>query len=85
MPIWYTPCVMLATRTLVNASDPADIKQAGGMTNAHCMVSYSLSPRWALGAGYQFVDLDLEVDKTDSVQVYDIDFAGPMAYAWFRF
>ena len=60
-------------------------KYSGDMTNAHCMVSYSVSPRWALGAGYQFVDLDLAVDKTDFVQVYDIDFAGPMAYARFRF
>jgi len=60
-------------------------KYSGDMTNAHCMVSYSMSPRWALGAGYQFVDLDLAVDKTDFVQIYDIDFAGPMAYARFRF
>ncbi len=60
-------------------------KYSGDMTNAHCMVSYSVSQRWALVAGYQFVDLDLAVDKTDYVQVYDIDFAGPMAYARFRF
>lgn len=60
-------------------------KYSGDMTNAHCMVSYSVSPRWALGAGYQFVDLDLAIDKTDFVQIYDINFAGPMAYARFHF
>ena len=49
------------------------------------MVSYSVSQRWDLGAGYQFVDLDLEIDKTDYVQIYDIDFSGPMAFARFNF
>jgi len=60
-------------------------KYSGDMTNAHVMVNYSISPRWALGAAYQFVDLDLDVDETDYVQVYDIDFAGPMIFARFRF
>jgi len=60
-------------------------KYSGDMTNAHVMVNYSISQRWALGVGYQFVDLDLEIDKTDYVQVYDIDFAGPMAFVQFRF
>lgn len=55
------------------------------MTNALVMANYSISQRWALGVGYQFVDLDLEVDRTDYVQVYDIDFAGPMAFVRFRF
>jgi hypothetical protein len=60
-------------------------KYSGDMINAHCMVSYSISPRWALGAGYQFVDLDLAIEKTDYIEVYDVEFAGPMAYARFRF
>ena len=60
-------------------------KYSGDMTNANVMVNYSISPRWALGAAYQFVDLDLDVDETDYVQVYDIDFAGPMIFARFRF
>jgi hypothetical protein len=58
---------------------------SGDMINAHFMVNYSVSPRWVLGAGYQFVDLNLEVEKTDFNQIYDIDFAGPMVYAKFRF
>ena len=60
-------------------------KYSGDMTNAHAMVNYSLSQRWALGVSYQFVDLDLDVEKTDYVQVYNIDIAGPMAFVRFRF
>lgn len=60
-------------------------KYSGDMTNAHAMISYSVSPRWSLGAGYQFVDLDLEVDETEYVQIYDIDFSGPMLFARFHF
>ena len=60
-------------------------KYSGDMINAHVMVNYSLSPRWELGGGYQFVDLYLEVEKTDFIQIYDIDFAGPMLYAKFHF
>jgi len=60
-------------------------KYSGDMTNAHAMVSYSISPRWGLGASYQFVDLDLDVERTDYTEVYDIDFAGPMVFARFRF
>ena len=58
---------------------------SGQMTNLHAMVNYQLSPRWALGFGYQFVNLDLDVEKKDFTHVYDIDFAGPMAFARFSF
>jgi len=60
-------------------------KYSGDMTNANAMVSYSISPRWALGASYQFVDLDLAVEQSEYTEVYDIDFAGPMVFARFRF
>jgi len=60
-------------------------KYSGEMINANCMISYSISQRWALGASYQFVDLNLEVEKTEFTQIYNIDFAGPMAFARFRF
>jgi len=58
---------------------------SGEMTNAHTIINFEISPRWALGLGYQFVDLDLEVDKTDHIQDYDINFSGPMAFARFHF
>ena len=58
---------------------------SGQMTNAHAMVNYHLSSRWALGLGYQFVNLDLKVDKSNYVQDYNVDFSGPMAYARFIF
>lgn len=58
---------------------------SGQMTNAHAMANYQLSPRWRLGLGYQFVNLDLDVEKADFAQVYDIDFSGPIAFAKFSF
>jgi len=58
---------------------------SGQMINAHAMVNYQLSPRWALGLSYQFVNLDLDVEKDNYTQVYDIDFSGAMVYARFSF
>ena len=58
---------------------------SGQMTNAHAIVNYELSSRWVLGLGYQFVNLDLDVEKKDFTHVYDIDFAGPMAFVRFSF
>jgi hypothetical protein len=60
-------------------------KYSGEMTNAHVLVNYFLSERWALGASYQFVELDLDVEKTDYTQIYDINFSGPMLFARFSF
>ena len=58
---------------------------SGQMTNAHAMANYQLSPRWALGLSYQFVNLDLDVEKDNYTQVYDIDFSGALVYARFSF
>lgn len=60
-------------------------KFGGDMLNAHGMVNYSVSQRWSLGVGYQLVHLDLAIDETNYVQIYKLDFEGPMAYARFRF
>ena len=57
----------------------------GGMTNAHVLINYNLSPRWALSAGYQFVDIDLKIEKKKYIQKYEIDFSGPLAYLRFNF
>lgn len=53
---------------------------SGSMVNAHTMVNFDFTQRWSLGLGYQFVELDLDVDKADHKQIYDIDIAGPIAY-----
>jgi hypothetical protein len=60
-------------------------KYSGRMTNFHAMLNHEISRRWAVGLGYQFVDLDLDIEKTDYVQIYDMDFSGPMAYFRFHF
>lgn len=58
---------------------------SGQMTNAHAIFNVQLSPRWALGFGYQFVDLELDVEKAEFTHVYDFEFSGPMAFARFSF
>jgi hypothetical protein len=60
-------------------------KYSGRMANAHAMVNYQVSQRWELGFGYQFVDLNLDIEKKDYTQVYDFEFSGPMGFAKFRF
>ena len=57
----------------------------GQMTNAHVMINFSISDRFTLGAGYQFVSLDLDIERKRYTEIYDIDFYGPMAFAriWF--
>jgi hypothetical protein len=58
---------------------------SGSMTNAHLMLSFDLTPRVGLGAAWHFVSLDVDVEKKNYTQVYDIDFAGPMAFLRFSF
>lgn len=58
---------------------------SGKMVNLHALLRYDLSERWALEAGYQFVHLDLDIDKGDHKQLYDVDFDGPMAVIRFNF
>jgi hypothetical protein len=58
---------------------------SGRMINAHGMVSFELSPRWSLALGYQYIDLDLNIEKKHYVQVYDINFAGPVGFVRFNF
>lgn len=60
-------------------------KYNGRMTNAHLMLQYLVSRRIELGAGYQFVRLDLDIERKRYQEIYDIDFYGPMLFARFRF
>jgi hypothetical protein len=55
------------------------------MTNLHAMVRYSISKRWGLEAGYQFVNLDLDEKEKNHTKMYDIDFDGPMLSVRFNF
>ena len=60
-------------------------EHSGEMVNAHVMVNYDLSPRWSLGGGYQFMDLDLKTEEKNYVKDYSINFSGPMAFLRFAF
>lgn len=57
----------------------------GEMTNLHALLRYDRSDRWAIEAGYQFVKLDVEVEKVDHMRVFDVDFDGLMAVVRFNF
>lgn len=57
----------------------------GQMTNLHALLQYDLSTRWTLEAGFQFVKLDLDVEKPLYTSIYDMDFNGPMAAVRFNF
>lgn len=60
-------------------------RYSGQMVNSHTMLNYDFNPRWAVGFGYQFVDLDLDVERSDYTQVYNVEFSGPMAYLRLNF
>ena len=55
------------------------------MTNAHALINFSVTDRFTLGAGYQFVELDLDIERKRYREIYDIDFHGPVAFlrVWF--
>jgi hypothetical protein len=57
----------------------------GRMTNLHALLSYDLNERWAFELGYQFVNLDVDVNNDNITELYDIDFDGPMAVVRFSF
>ena len=58
---------------------------SGQMINAHFVLNYQLTPRLGVGAAYQLVRLDVDVERKNYREIYDIDFAGPMFFATFRF
>lgn len=58
---------------------------SGKMANAHFMLNYQATRRFALGAAYQFVRLDLDIERKHYLEIYDIDFEGPMVFARLRF
>ncbi len=60
-------------------------KFSGEMMNFHGMLRFNLTQRWSLEAGYQFVELDVDVEKNTYTQVYDMEFDGPIAVVRFSF
>ena len=60
-------------------------KYSGEMLNFHALARYNLSDRWAVEAGYQFVELDVDIDEGSYVGLFDMDFSGPLATLRFNF
>ena len=63
-------------------------KFSGEMINAHGLVEFNLSRHWAIGVGYQFVHLDVDIDEVEDegyVERYNIDFDGPMAFLTWKY
>jgi hypothetical protein len=57
----------------------------GQMTNAHILLNYHVTNRFTLGGGYQFVSLDVDIERKRYREIYDIDFYGPVAFVRFWF
>ncbi|MEM1412223.1 MAG: hypothetical protein AAGH19_07670 [Pseudomonadota bacterium] len=57
----------------------------GEMLNFHGLVRYNINDRWAAEVGYQFVELDVDVNEDFYTGIFDMDFEGPMAVFRFNF
>lgn len=56
-------------------------KFSGDMITAIARLDFHLTERWTLGAGYQFISFDVDVDEIEDEgykEIYDLDFQGPM-------
>jgi hypothetical protein len=52
----------------------------GSVLNAQATVSYRFSKNFGIGAGYRYVDYDLDVEKTNYVASFDYQFWGPSIF-----
>lgn len=57
----------------------------GEILSARLSVDYWINDRWGLGAGYNYVDLDLTVDKAVFDQLYEVQYDSFFFYATFGF
>ncbi len=57
----------------------------GQMTNLHAILRWNFARRWGVDLGYQFVNLDLDIDEDGYTEIYDVDFDGPMLSLQFNF
>lgn len=58
----------------------------GGFLYIHPRVAYMLGESWAITAGYQFVDIDLEHQKSGGREAeFDLNFQGPTLMLNYRF
>ena len=57
----------------------------GEMTNLHVLLRWNFSTRWGVDLGYQFVKLDVDIDKNGRTEIYDIDVDGPILSLQYNF
>ena len=60
-------------------------KYSGRMINMHAIISYGLTDNWSASLGYEFVDIDVTIEQERWVELYKLDFSGPMATLRYSF
>ena len=57
----------------------------GELLTADLSLEYLLNKRLAIGVGYNILEIDVEIDKSDSREIYDVDFDGLKIYLSYQF
>ena len=52
----------------------------GSLVTAVANLEYRLTDHFGIGVGYNYVNMDLKIDKSSRKDKYDLDYKGPVAY-----
>jgi len=53
---------------------------SGNLVTLMANLEYRLTKNFGVGVGYNYVDMDLTIDKSNRKDKYDLDYKGPVAY-----
>lgn len=53
---------------------------SGNLVTLVANLEYRLTDHFGVGVGYNYVDMDLTIDKSNRKDKYDLDYKGPVAY-----
>ena len=53
---------------------------SGNLVTLAANLEYRLTKNFGVGVGYNYVDMDLTIDKSNRKDKYDLDYKGPVAY-----